>query len=68
MAWTTPRTYTTNEVISKAILDTHVRDNLNETAPAKVANQYELIEATGANAIQATDYPRRVLLAALIFG
>ena len=29
MAWTTPRTWVTDEVVTKAILDTHVRDNLN---------------------------------------
>jgi hypothetical protein len=28
-AWTTPRTYTANEVLTKTIMDTHVRDNLN---------------------------------------
>jgi hypothetical protein len=27
--WTTPRTYTTGELITKAILDVHIRDNLN---------------------------------------
>ena len=51
MAWTTPRTYTTGEVITKAILDTHVRDNLNETAPAKVTTAGDLVQATGANAL-----------------
>jgi hypothetical protein len=30
MAWTEPRTWTTGEIVTKAILDTHVRDNLNE--------------------------------------
>lgn len=28
MAWTTPRTYTDGELITKAILDVHLRDNL----------------------------------------
>ncbi len=28
MAWTSPRTYTVGEIITKSILDTHVRDNL----------------------------------------
>lgn len=28
MAWTSPRTYTVGEIITKAILDAHVRDNL----------------------------------------
>lgn len=29
MAWTAPRTYTDGELITKAILDVHIRDNLN---------------------------------------
>lgn len=29
MSWTTPRTWTTGELVTKAILDTHVRDNLD---------------------------------------
>lgn len=29
MAWTTPRTWTTTELVTKSIMDTHVRDNLN---------------------------------------
>ena len=28
MAWTAPRTYTIGEIITKVILDAHVRDNL----------------------------------------
>lgn len=28
MAWTTPRTWTTGELVTKSIMDTHVRDNL----------------------------------------
>ncbi len=30
MSWTTPRTYVTGEVITAAILNTHIRDNFNE--------------------------------------
>ena len=29
MAWTTPRTWTSAEVVTKTIMDTHIRDNLN---------------------------------------
>ena len=29
MAWTTPRTWTDGELVTKAIMDPHVRDNLN---------------------------------------
>lgn len=28
MAWTTPRTWTTNELVTAALMNTHVRDNL----------------------------------------
>ena len=28
MAWTTPRTWTAGEVITNAVLNTHIRDNL----------------------------------------
>jgi len=28
MAWTAPRTWTTGELVTKAIMDTHIRDNL----------------------------------------
>lgn len=28
-SWTTPRTWTTGELVTKSIMDTHVRDNLN---------------------------------------
>jgi hypothetical protein len=29
MAWTTPRTWATGELVTKTIMDTHIRDNLN---------------------------------------
>lgn len=29
MAWTTPRTWTTSELVTASIMNTHVRDNLN---------------------------------------
>jgi len=31
MAWTTPRTWTDGELVTKAIMDPHVRDNFNAT-------------------------------------
>ncbi len=67
MAWTNPRTWVAAEIVSASNMNTHVRDNMDETAPAKAANNLELFEATGANALQALNYPRRVLVAALIF-
>lgn len=33
MAWTTPRTWTDGELVTKAIMDVHVRDNLNALGP-----------------------------------
>lgn len=29
MAWTTPRTWTVGELVTKSVMDTHIRDNLN---------------------------------------
>ena len=51
MAWTNPRTWTTNEVVSKAIMDAHVRDNLLETAVAKAAAAGDIPYATAATAL-----------------
>jgi len=36
MAWTDPRTYTTGELITAAILNTHIRDNFNVVNPTAV--------------------------------
>ena len=33
MAWTAPRTWTTGELVTAALLNTHVRDNLNVLNP-----------------------------------
>lgn len=41
MAWTTPRTWTTSEVVTAAMMNTHVRDNLNELRTAHVARMYQ---------------------------
>lgn len=51
MAWTAPRTWVTGETVTAALLNTHVRDNLLETAPAKVTTAGDTVYATGANAI-----------------
>ena len=34
MSWTSPRTWVTNEVPTATNFNTHLRDNMNETAPA----------------------------------
>lgn len=51
MAWTSPKTFAANAVLTAAELNTHLRDNLNETAVAKstTAGQYPV--ATAANAL-----------------
>lgn len=51
MSWTAPRTWVTSEVISAAIMNTHVRDNLLETAPAKASAAGQMVFSTAANAI-----------------
>lgn len=35
MAWTTPRTWVANEILTAALLNTHLRDNLNFLYPTK---------------------------------
>ena len=52
MAWTAARTWTTGELVTAAIMNTHVRDNLLETAVAKVTTAGDLAYASGANALQ----------------
>jgi len=51
MAWTTPRTWVTNENVSAAIMNTHIRDNQNETGPAKVTTAGDLVYASAANSL-----------------
>lgn len=51
MAWTTPRTWSTSEVVTASIMNTHVRDNFNETSPAKASASGGFIIATGANTV-----------------
>ncbi len=51
MAWSSPITFVTGETLTAAQLNTYVRDNLNETAPAKATTPGGIFVATGANAI-----------------
>lgn len=51
MTWTAPRTWVTTELITSSQMNTHVRDNLLETAPAKVTTKGDSVWSTGANAI-----------------
>lgn len=50
MAWTTPKTWT-NSGSTAAELNTHVRDNMNETAPAIVTTKGDLVIADAANSL-----------------
>src|SRR3990167_4205296 len=51
MAWTAPRTWVTAELVTAALLNAHVRDNLLESAAAKVTTKGDIVAATGANAL-----------------
>jgi len=49
MAWTTPRTWASGYVVLAADLNTHLRDNLNVTAPAVMTTAGDIIYASGSN-------------------
>lgn len=51
MAWTTPRTWVSTEVVTASIMNTHVRDNFDETAPAKATAAGRLIVSSGSNTV-----------------
>lgn len=51
MAWTAPRTWVTSEVVSASTMNTHVRDNLLETAPAKATSTGGIIYGAGTNTV-----------------
>lgn len=58
MAWTVPMTAVANTVFTAAQFNASVRDNLNETAPAKATAMGRVFAATGANQI-AERFPYR---------
>ncbi len=51
MAWTAPRTWVTSEVVTASLLNTHVRDNLLQTAPAKASAGGGYIIGTGVGVV-----------------
>lgn len=51
MAWTAPMTAVVNEIFTSAQFNTHVRDNLLETAVAKATAEGQYFVSTGANTI-----------------
>ena len=55
MAWTTPRTWTTGELVTKTIMDTHVRDNLTWLGAAAHAIWAQPHSVTGTGAVLSTN-------------
>lgn len=51
MAWTAPMTFTAASVLTATQLNTHLRDNLLETAPAKASIIGSYFAVVGANSI-----------------
>lgn len=51
MAWTAPMTAVANDIFTAAQFNTHIRDNLLETAPAKAANAGGYFVTSGTNSI-----------------
>ena len=51
MAWTTPRTWATNEVPTASIMNTHVRDNFNASEAAAASSGINYLWSTAANAL-----------------
>lgn len=51
MTWTAPMTAVAGATFTAAQFNQHVRDNLNETAPAKATSASQLFVSTGPNAI-----------------
>ena len=49
MAWSSPRTWVTGEIVTAALMNTHVRDNFNVTAPAVLTAQGDLLYGSAAN-------------------
>lgn len=51
MAWTPPKTFTATEMLTAAMLNTYLRDNMLETGPAKALDEGGYMVTTGLNAI-----------------
>ncbi len=52
MAWSAPRTWVTAEVVTASNMNTEVRDNFLETAPAKATSVDQFFVSTAANTIE----------------
>ena len=53
MAWTSPMTAIAGSIFTAAQFNQNVRDNLNETAPAKVTASGQLVVGAAANSVAA---------------
>ena len=49
MAWTTPRTWSTGEVVTAALLNAQIKGNMDLSAPAVMTTAGDIIYASGAN-------------------
>ena len=49
MAWTTPRTWVTGEVVTAALLNAQIKGNMDLSAPAIMTTAGDIIYASGAN-------------------
>ena len=49
MAWTTPRTWTTGEVVTAALLNAQIKANMDLSAPAIMTTAGDIIYASGSN-------------------
>ncbi len=64
MSWSAPMTAVANSIFSAAQFNQYVRDNLNETAPAKATGAAQFFVSTGANAIAARQLSSAVIATA----
>ena len=51
-SWTAPKTYTVGSILTASEKNTYERDNMLETATAKVTTAVDIVVATGANALK----------------
>lgn len=51
MAWSTPRTWSSGELVTAGNMNTYISDNLRETGVAKAAAAGDVLYATAANAL-----------------
>ena len=50
--WSAPRTWVTGEIVTASYLNSNIRDNFLETAPAKATAAGDIFVATAVNAIK----------------